>query len=130
MPWHLKVKQTQPEFRTVAECEKFVRKVTRSKLWRERAPWYAQGDRVKVRDGRGRRSACANSDDVSIALPRWARSKPVILHELAHLAVPDHVAAHGEEFAAAFVVLVREFMGVEDARRLITAFKDLRVRYR
>lgn len=57
------------------------------------------GARVKVKDGRGRRRACAFWDRYpTIALPRWARNDVVVAHEVAHLffrgdrSLPSHGA--------------------------------------
>lgn len=37
-----------------------------------------------VGDGRGRRGACFSNGEYAIKLPRWARTRPVVVHEAAH----------------------------------------------
>lgn len=64
---------------------------------------------VKVLDGRGRRNACAMPFDGSIKLPRWARRKWVVLHEVAHLVAHDvRLAWHGREFMADYIALLAD----------------------
>jgi len=64
----------------------------------------------RVEDGRGRRHA-AGSRDV-IKLPRWARTRPVVLHECAHGLATD---GHGPDFVRAYVELLVEFAGSDRA---------------
>jgi hypothetical protein len=64
----------------------------------------------RVEDGRGRRHA-AGSRTV-IKLPRWARTRPIVLHECAHGLATD---GHGPDFVRAYVELLVEFMGLERA---------------
>lgn len=62
---------------------------------------------VKVTDGRGRRIACAVPQENVIKLPKWARIKWAVLHEVAHLVVWDgRRAAHGREFMAEYLDLL------------------------
>jgi hypothetical protein len=63
-----------------------------------------------------------------IALPKWARSERVMLHEIAHHAAPRDAAAHGPEYARIYVELVRTFMGEKPAARLLAAFEAHRVK--
>jgi hypothetical protein len=63
-----------------------------------------------VEDGRGRRHA-AGSRDV-IKLPRWARTRPVVLHECAHGLATD---GHGPDFVRVYVELLVEFSGFDRA---------------
>jgi hypothetical protein len=64
----------------------------------------------RVEDGRGRRHA-AGSRDV-IKLPRWARTRPIVLHECAHGLALD---GHGPDFVRAYVELLVDFLGFERA---------------
>lgn len=67
-----------------------------------------------VKDGRGRRSAGANGHEID--LPKWARNRFVVLHEVAHTlttllenrhGVPrGSWAAHGAEYTRIFVSLL------------------------
>lgn len=91
---------------------------------------------VRIKDGRGTRHAYSAYDlkrqAVLFSFPRWARSAPVLLHEIAHPAsLHRHgmVAAHGPEFAATYLCLVRHHLGAEPHDRLIEAFTRHRVRY-
>lgn len=64
-----------------------------------------------------------------IQLPAWARSKAVILHELAHCLVGGGVG-HNWPFARAFADLCGMFLG-EDARKALhAAYKLHRVKHR
>lgn len=65
---------------------------------------------------------------VYMNLPRWARSKLVILHELAHGLTPVTCAAHGREWCQIYLELVGRFMGTETATRLRDSFKAHGVR--
>jgi predicted nucleic acid-binding Zn ribbon protein len=77
------------DYKTVAECQEFVDRVTASDTWRalgfshlgmfERYP-------ITVRDGRGRGRGGANAFGNTIKLPKWTRMDYYILHELAHIA--------------------------------------------
>ena len=79
-------------------------------LWAEApapgAPWRGPPE---VTDGRGRRHACGSRD--VIKLPRWARTRAVVLHECAHGLAPD---LHGPGFVAAYVALLARFAGLDE----------------
>jgi hypothetical protein len=62
----------------------------------------------RVEDGRGRRHAAGSR--AVIKLPRWARTRPIVLHECAHGLAVD---GHGPDFVRAYVELLVEFMGLE-----------------
>jgi putative metallohydrolase (TIGR04338 family) len=47
----------------------------------------------------------------------------VVLHELAHLVTPGHLAAHGPEFARNYHTLVEEILGAEAAAALLRSFE-------
>ena len=72
----------------------------------------------RVEDGRGRRHA-AGSREV-IKLPRWARTRPVVLHECAHGLSMD---GHGPDFVRAYVELLVEFLDADrdDLERSLAA---------
>jgi putative metallohydrolase (TIGR04338 family) len=61
-----------------------------------------------VADGRGRRHACGSRQ--VIKLPRWARTRPVVLHECAHGLADDQ---HGPRFVARYVDLLERFLGLD-----------------
>lgn len=113
------------------KTQRYVNKVTRSRFWRKLLA--ENGVRrfkydVTVYDGRGSRSARSLGRS-SIAVPRWARSPMVILHELAHCAAPPGVASHGREFCSTYLKLVRRFIGKQEADALRQAFRGFHVRH-
>lgn len=61
-----------------------------------------------VTDGRGRRHACGSPD--AIKLPRWSRTRAIVLHECAHGLAPD---MHGPAFVAVYVALLERFAGLD-----------------
>lgn len=63
-----------------------------------------------VTDGRGRRHACGSRE--VIKLPRWARTRAIVLHECAHGLARD---MHGPEFVAAYLELLERFAGLDAA---------------
>jgi hypothetical protein len=75
-----------------------------------------------VTDGRGRRHACGSRE--AIKLPRWARTRAVVLHECAHGLARD---MHGPEFVAVYVGLLERFAGL-DATALRASLAEARVR--
>jgi len=102
----------------------------------ESAFWAARFPAVHVRFQRARGRSCwtrivyagsAERRDFlgrlvrTIALNEWGLSKPTILHELAHAAMPGN-EGHGPQWVRAFVELVREYLGEEDALQLANAF--------
>lgn len=128
--WHFCFSHSR-KLTEMTDLQARVTQITASKWWRSRIKGWS---RVKVKDGRGRRSACAWSWDFSIAIPRSSRTEGVLLHELAHL-LTDHrhgrrIAAHGREFCMEYLALVRRFMGKHAHDELRAAFKAGGVKYR
>ncbi|WP_159709790.1 TfoX/Sxy family DNA transformation protein [Geminicoccus flavidas] len=85
------------------ECRTLVAAVFARRLGPDAVP-------PRVEDGRGRRHA-AGSREV-IKLPRWARTRPVVLHECAHGLATD---GHGPDFVRAYVELLVEFADFDRA---------------
>lgn len=117
----------------LAAVERFVTRVVAE-------PWFVDTfgalGTVRIKDGRGTRHAYSAYDQrrhgVLFSFPRWSRSLPVLLHEVAHPAsLRRHglVAAHGPEFASAYLALVARHLGDEAHARLGAAFARHRVRY-
>lgn len=108
-------------FDSLAATQEFVDAITNSPYW-ERITGAPR--MIAVRDGRGRRHACAQQAwfGAEIRLPRWSRSQRIVLHELAHTITPDSCASHGPEFARAYLRLVRRFLSEEHYAALRTAF--------
>lgn len=88
---------------------------------------------VQITDGRGRRSACAWPTFSKICLPWKFRTRPIVLHELAHVFLDktygsDKYAAHGPEFVRVFMWLLGQYHGMS-MRRLQNDAAACGVRY-
>lgn len=92
--------------KTVEECQTYVNRIVRSDWWLRRS----RDTHIQVKDGRGRRSACAVVDWSGrvIKLPLWARTPETILHELAHH-LAGLQAGHTAGFKAAYYALAKRF---------------------
>jgi putative metallohydrolase (TIGR04338 family) len=112
------------------EVTAFVNEVVGSAWWQKRSSIRT----VYRKDGRGRSHAGAWTDwsgQSFVALPAgWARSKAVVLHELAHHLVPEEAAAHGKEFAGSLVALLERFGDPGSVDELKAAYAAQRVRWR
>lgn len=111
-------------------CTIYIERVLHSAFWKEHVKHTYP---LNIRDGRGCRKASAGAD--RITLPCWARKHWVILHELSHTGIGrtlrrSEVAAHGREFAAFYLRLVRHFLGVAAHDALRDAFRANGVRYK
>lgn len=76
----------------------------------------------EVTDGRGRRHACGSRE--VIKLPRWSRTRPVVLHECAHGLAADK---HGPRFVRVYVELLVAFAG-QDRLTLVTSLRAAGIR--
>jgi putative metallohydrolase (TIGR04338 family) len=116
----------EPEFAKLEECEEFALPI-----------WRAERGRVghaKVRapsierPNRGQTSALAHRDH-RITLPRWARSRWVILHEMAHrLNAGNDGASHGPRFVGILIGLLARRLGL-DANLLMRLADEHGVKY-
>jgi len=115
---------------TLAAVERFLGHVVNSAWFLERWP-VMEDVEVKLHDGRGSQTAWASPNVIS--LPRWARRKLVVLHELAHVVTWQCYGkdrpAHGRTFARVYLRLVRHVLGQEAARELRWAFRRHRIRF-
>lgn len=115
----------------VADVERFVKKQMARKAITNR---YPRATRVtKVKDGRGRRAACAWAGH-TISIPLWARNDAIVLHEMAHIIVNREFwnvdyASHGWRFASVFLDLVRFVMGRDAHDALKASFKEHGVKF-
>ena len=133
------------------QCKAYMEKIVSyewfTSRWHISTPSWVEGNAPIVGDGRARRKACWQPSTYEIKLPQWARTEPVILHEMAHWIVdkatvprsdgstgfwvaqydPDH-AAHGKEFASVFLELVRLQLGVKATKVLKASYKQHRVK--
>lgn len=108
---------------TVPEIQAYVNELCEERWFKKR--W--GGHHVVVKDGRGRRRACAIGN--IIKMPRHARFEWVVLHEVAHTLIPAPLAWHGSCFANAYLELVRCRLGKATADKLETRFRIHRVRH-
>jgi putative metallohydrolase (TIGR04338 family) len=116
---------------TVEEMETWVRHILASKWLTNNFP-SLRNIEIGVKDGRGRSQAGGSHS--YITMPKWSRSKDVVLHEISHSFISriyghENVAAHGREYARILLLLVRHFMGKENYLRLRASFKECRVRF-
>ena len=89
-------------------CERLIEEVFR---WHEQpSPGNGSWRPPPLGDGRGRRHACGSRE--VIKLPRWARTRTIVLHECAHGMSSD---GHGPGFVRAYVTLLCQFLGHERA---------------
>ena len=102
-------------------CRALVEAVFR---WAERPdPLASAWAPPRVTDGRGRRHACGSRE--AIKLPRWARTRAIVLHECAHGLAAD---LHGPVFVAVYVDLLARFAGLDpEALRASLAAAPARV---
>ncbi|HMR30350.1 MAG TPA: hypothetical protein PKA13_00740 [Geminicoccaceae bacterium] len=100
-----------PHDREVLSLDQCTRLVEAAYRWAEADLAATAGWRPPtVLDGRGRRHACGSRQ--VIKLPRWARTRPVVLHECAHGMADDQ---HGPRFVARYVELLERFLGLDRA---------------
>ena len=108
---------------TVPEIQAYVDELCEERWFKKR--W--GGHHVVVKDGRGRRRACAIGN--VIKMPRHARFEWVVIHEVAHTLTPAPLAWHGPYFASVYQELIRFRLGKAIADRLETHFLIHRVRH-
>lgn len=126
-------------FDTTGEIQAYVDHLVGLRWFQRRWPLSS----IEVRDGRGRTSACGAAYRRGgaycgyIKMPRWSRTEPVVLHEIAHCcARVDGLrngaiyAAHGWQFARVLLELVRHRMGDDDWSTLRDSFRESHVRYK
>lgn len=109
---------------TLSECQEYVDSITRSAWWRHRGGLR----RVYVIHGTKNGRAWASYDKIKTSPD--SRKKWAMLHELAHILTPSEVAAHGPEYCANYVAIVRQFMSKSDGDKLRHSFREHRVKVR
>ena len=109
---------------TLDECEAFAERVKATDYWQSNDGWM----KVSFGDGRGRRRACYKGAFRRVCLPKWARNRWVIVHEMAHcLTHKTHgmdVPAHGSTFCTHYAHLARELFGTGAAALLVAKFNE------
>lgn len=113
-----------PEFETLEECAAFAQVVWRKE--RGRVGLASHKAPAIERPHRGQRRALAHHDH-RITLPRWARSRWVILHELAHRLTPAD-EAHGPRFVGVLIGLAARWLEY-DAQQLMALADEMDVQY-
>lgn len=83
--------------------------------WREQPGPDSAWAPPRVTDGRGRRHACGSRE--VIKLPRWARTRAIVLHECAHGMADDQ---HGPKFVGVYVALLEKFCSLNRSALLVT----------
>jgi putative metallohydrolase (TIGR04338 family) len=117
---------------SIEDVREFVDKIMDSNWLNGKYPRAYVNGKVIVKDGRGRRKA--GGCFAYITMPKWSRSKLVVLHELAH-SITDRqyegygVASHGREFCSIYISLIRRWMSKDVGRALKAAFKTCRVKH-
>ncbi len=114
------------EHLTLAEIGKWVASIFATVWFRNRYP-RVRG--IAVHDGRGSPNPRGWRDDdiCHMHLPRPTRHRLTILHELTHGLAFD---AHGPEFCANYLALVKRFMGHDQWEDLRDNFVILRIKHR
>lgn len=116
----------EPEFRKLEECEEFALPIWRAE--RGRVGHAKKAAPSIERPHRGQQSALAHADH-RITLPRWARSRWVILHEMAHRLNAGHDgASHGPRFVGILIGLLSRHLGL-DAGLLMRLADERGVKY-
>lgn len=126
-------KNKDAEFETLAECNDFAKRIICSEYWLKNKGL----KRFSLSDGRGRRSACFKGIEHgyrrnTICLPKWSRSRWVIIHEFAHFLTMrtdgKYKAWHGATFCRHYVELILEMIGQEECNKLETCFREKSVK--
>jgi len=110
----------------------YLKKVLQSKWFQKH---FGPIETIRLKDGKGTRNAKAmrifQGRGGIISLPLWSRDEIVVLHELSHVAVSYFKnAPHGPEFCAAYLKIVKHFIGTEAENELKMSFKEKRVKWR
>ena len=97
--------------------------------------WLRNGQGARIARGAYRGEDLFRRHVADLKLPRWARYRQMILHELAHAVASQihgsgNIQGHGREYAAIYLDLVRHFLGAEAARQLRASFKAHGVKHR
>lgn len=112
------------EYETLEECEAFMAPIWRAE--RGRVGLAKSSAPTLARKLWGQRKATASELHV-IKLPKWARSRWVILHEMAHRLTPED-EAHGPRFVGVLIGLAARWLEY-DASQLMALADEMGVKY-
>ena len=90
---------------TLPECRKLINRVYKA---------FGFDEAPVVKDGRGRYHATGST--FLVVLPRWARTKEVVLHEATHGLNPGWGGGHGPVFARLYIELLVRYCGYSRRR--------------
>jgi putative metallohydrolase (TIGR04338 family) len=136
MNWRGHGRLVSKKLRSLDDAAHFVTEVVTSDWFAARAPQVSLV-RLVAGDPKSRRATCISrigkvpgTTNSRIRLPPWARTRPVILHELSHAVVFSATppSAHGPEFCRAELDLITAFLGSSVADALHEQFLLHRVR--
>lgn len=115
----------------IADAQKFVDAIFASAFLREKYEFTKAAPLVVPGVGQ-RKRGCYKWAKNEIHLPEWTRQNWYVLHECAHAFVPKTPTrpAHGWEWAACYLDLVRVYMGRGYEEKLIAAFRAKRVKFK
>jgi len=117
----------EDDLATVAQMQAFVDKLMASAWWARRWPRVRC---IEVRPGFGHSRATGSFWSKVVQMPKWARSRNVLVHEIAHcVSSPMEGGAHGWFFASNYLDLVEHVFGKATADELRASFKEHRVKY-
>lgn len=115
------------------EIKEWIDGLARKRWWKNRWPHAPRF--IQLADGRGTRWARGDYVGWKLNIPKWARQPLVVLHEYAHLLTcsdesyaSEDWAAHGPEFAARFLYLIRKAISEDAYREMREIFKKDRVK--
>ena len=112
-----------------------IRKVVADLIEDPRFPQYWPHVKViNVKDGRRRRSAYGCTPEETggpgeIGLPKFARYRLVVCHELAHVVTAEDAAWHGPEFCRNYLLLVGMLISGRCMHLLMESFEEHGVKY-
>lgn len=125
-----------PVLTTVADIEAEVWAILRDPRVTKEWPGVARVNEVHIHDGGGsRRGYCHNwgSRRVRLTMPLFARTEPILIHELSHFLTDQFAvgsaAPHGPEFAANYVKLIHIRMGAKASAAVKRQFRRAGVRF-
>lgn len=113
------------DFKSIKAIQAYVNKVTRCAWFRRR--WGKRDIKVSFKP-----YGSATGGFGSIRLPRWAWTRPVILHEMAHCLSPaggPYGPGHGRLWARTYLELVRYALGLKPYEALRDAYRAQRVKF-